>query len=64
MEMNLRLTVCLARVKKRHKCKFVQRLLSMIVVIEMAVYPNFPIARRERFLISNLVPVLTKFNRA
>jgi len=29
--MNSRLTVCLARVKKRHKCKFVPRLLSMIV---------------------------------
>jgi len=24
-------TVCLARVKKRHKCKFVPRLLSMII---------------------------------
>ena len=30
--MNSRVTVCLARVKKRHKCKFVPRLLSMIVV--------------------------------
>ena len=29
--MNSRVTVCLARLKKRHKCKFVPRLLSMIV---------------------------------
>ena len=29
--LNSRLKVCLARVKKRYKCKFVPRLLSMIV---------------------------------
>ena len=29
--MNSRVTVCLARLKKRRKCKFVPRLLSMIV---------------------------------
>ena len=29
--MNSRQTVCLARVKKRHKCKFVPRHLSTIV---------------------------------
>ena len=29
--MNSRVTACLARVKKRHKSKFVLRLLSMIV---------------------------------
>ena len=31
MQLNSHVTVCLARVKKRHKCKFVPRLLSMIV---------------------------------
>ena len=30
--MNSRVTVCLARLKKCHKCKFVPRLLSMIAV--------------------------------
>ena len=31
MQLNSHVTVCLARVKKRHKCKFVPRLLPMIV---------------------------------
>ena len=35
--MNSRLGVRLARVKKRHKCKFVPRLLSMIVDGRLAV---------------------------
>ena len=32
LKANKTLRDCLARVKKRHKCKFVPRLLSMIVV--------------------------------
>ena len=31
VQLNSHVTVCLARVKKRHKCNFVPRLLSMIV---------------------------------
>ena len=36
--MNSRVTVCLARVRKRHKCKFVPRLLSMIVAHYFALF--------------------------
>ena len=34
--MNSRLAVRLARVKKRHRCKFVPRRLSMIVVSKLS----------------------------
>ena len=44
MQMNSRLAVRLARVKKSHKCEFVPRLLSIIVVLHISnknVSPNF-----------------------
>ena len=44
MQMNSRVTVCLARVKKRHKCKFVPRLLFMMVGCA-----NFAYVLEERY---------------
>ena len=38
--MTSRVTVCLARLKKHHKCKFVSRLLSMIVVLRVSKSEN------------------------
>ena len=33
---------------------------ALDLVIKIAVYPSFPITRREQFLNGNLVPVLSK----